>query len=81
MELQGVDIGDVEEADEVDRIALEDVGRGDVDAVVVERERAVGEAGVAAAAAGEQAQVEIRKKQVTVKVTKPAFVRNGQPLV
>ena len=30
---------------------------------------------------GEQAQVEIRKKQVTVKVTKPAFVRNGQPLV
>ena len=30
---------------------------------------------------GEQAQVELRKKQVTVKVTKPAFVRNGQPLV
>ena len=30
---------------------------------------------------GEQAQVEIRKKLVTVKVTKPAFVRNGQPLV
>jgi len=30
---------------------------------------------------GEQASVEIRKKLVTVKVTKPAFVRNGQKLV
>ena len=30
---------------------------------------------------GAEAQVEIRKKLVTVKVTKPAFVRNGQPLV
>ncbi|MGE6108790.1 glycine cleavage system aminomethyltransferase GcvT [Aeromonas sobria] len=30
---------------------------------------------------GEQAQVEIRKKLVTVQVTKPAFVRNGQKLV
>ena len=29
---------------------------------------------------GEQAEVEIRKKLVTVKVTKPAFVRNGQKL-
>ena len=30
---------------------------------------------------GKQASVEIRKKLVTVKVTKPAFVRNGQKLV
>lgn len=30
---------------------------------------------------GELAEVEIRKKLVTVKVTKPAFVRNGQKLV
>ncbi|WP_303845398.1 glycine cleavage system aminomethyltransferase GcvT [Aeromonas sobria] len=30
---------------------------------------------------GEQAEVEIRKKLVTVKVSKPAFVRNGQKLV
>ena len=30
---------------------------------------------------GETAEVEIRKKLVTVKVTKPAFVRNGQKLV
>ncbi|MCF3097353.1 glycine cleavage system aminomethyltransferase GcvT [Aeromonas australiensis] len=30
---------------------------------------------------GEHAEVEIRKKLVTVKVTKPAFVRNGQKLV
>ena len=30
---------------------------------------------------GSEAQVEIRKKLVTVKVTKPAFVRNGQSLV
>jgi aminomethyltransferase len=30
---------------------------------------------------GETAEVELRKKLVTVKVTKPAFVRNGQKLV
>jgi aminomethyltransferase len=30
---------------------------------------------------GDTAQVEMRKKQVTVKVVKPAFVRNGQSVL
>ena len=38
MELQPVDVGQMEQADDVDRIPLEDVGAGDRDAALVVEE-------------------------------------------
>ena len=57
MEFQPVDVGDVEEADEVDRIALEDIGVGQRNAAAVLDEfDAAGDLAVAVGEAADDAR-------------------------
>ena len=61
MEGEVVAVGEVEQADEVDRIAGEDLFVGDVDAVVVDDE--IGRAGDLAVAAGGQAEEAVQHRR------------------